>query len=45
MGYRDVKGANAVGKMTQIDLLNAGLPKTLQCVETAVSEGQQSKAQ
>ena len=28
MWHRDAKEANSVGKMTPIDLLNAGLPQT-----------------
>ena len=28
MWHKDIKWANSVGKMAQLDLLNAGLPQT-----------------
>ena len=37
MRHRNTKGANAVGKMTPIGLINAGMPQRLQFVKNAVS--------
>ena len=38
MWHRDTTGANAVGKMMPIGVIDAGMPQTLQFVKNAVSE-------